>query len=90
MDRVTVQGEVEDLTIKDPACLISVDNMTSAEVVSALNSRGIVVHNRTSDAYSRHTLSALGIEEGVRISACHYNSPQEIDALLKALCEVTR
>lgn len=85
---VTVVGEVEDLTIKDPAFLINVEGMNSAELVSALDSHSIVVTNRTSDAYSRHTLHALGIEEGVRVSACHYNSPQEVDAFLKALLEI--
>lgn len=85
IDGVTVYGEVEDLTIKDPAFLINVRGMSSAELVSALDSHSIIVTNRVSDAYSRHTLHALGIEEGVRVSACHYNSPQEIDAFLKAL-----
>lgn len=64
--------------------------MTSAEVVSALNSHGIIVHNRISDAYSQHTLKALGIEEGIRVSAGHYTSPQEVDAFLEALRRIAQ
>ena len=65
--------------------MFNVEGVTSAEVVSALGERGIRVHNRISDAYSRHTLSAMGIEECVRVSLCHYNSLEEVNTFLKLL-----
>jgi selenocysteine lyase/cysteine desulfurase len=82
---VSVAGEMEHLEIRDPVFLFSVERKSSSEVVAALEEAGIRVHNRTSDAYSRHTLKALGMSEGVRVSACHYNTPEEIDAFLEAL-----
>ena len=68
--------------------MFNVEGVTSAEVVSALGERGIRVHNRISDAYSRHTLQALGVEECVRVSMAHYNSPEEVDSFLNALEQV--
>ena len=90
MGGVTVYGEVEDLTVKDPVFLFQLTSRTSEEVVAALDSYGIRVHNRTSDAYSKHTLKALGIKEAVRVSAAHYNSLAEVDMFLKALGKVSR
>ena len=55
-----------------------------------LRENGIIVHNRTSDAYSRHTLKALGIEECVRVSFCHYNTSDEVDVFPATLQRVAR
>lgn len=85
LGHVAVHGEVEDLSIKEPCLGFSVIDMTSGEVVGRLAQDGIRVHNRVSDAYSRHTLEALGIEECVRVSLCHYNTPEEVDAFLTAV-----
>ena len=85
MGQVTVYGDVDDLAAREPCVILSVKGMSSAETVSALAEQGIRVHNRVSDAYSRHTLEALGIEECVRVSLAHYNSPEEVDAFLRAL-----
>jgi len=85
MGHVTVYGEVDDLASREPCVILSIKGMSSGQTVSALAERGIRVHNRVSDAYSRHTLEALGIEECVRVSLAHYNSPGEVDALLRAL-----
>ena len=90
VEKVAVYGEVQDLSIKDPAFLFNIDRLNSSESVKAFDELGIRVHNRINDAYSAHTVQALGIEEGVRVSAAHYNSPQEIDAFLKVLQEVAK
>lgn len=88
IEYVKIYGEVEDLTIKDSGLLFNVEGMTSAEVVSVLEERGIRVTERKNDYYSGHTLRPLGIESGVRVSLAHYNTPKEIDYFLEVLSEV--
>lgn len=90
MPHVTVYGEFEDLTTQDPCVVLNVKGLASAEVVAFLGEKGIRVHNRISDAYSRHTLKGLGVEECVRVSAAHYNSPDEVDCFLQAINEANK
>ncbi len=85
---VEVYGEKENLAAKDPAFAFNVADIPSEEMVSLLRDRGIIVYNRISDAYSKHTLSALGIEECVRVSLSHYNTPDEVDLFLNTLAEI--
>jgi selenocysteine lyase/cysteine desulfurase len=85
-----VYAEVDDLVIKEPQMIFNVGGMTSGEVVSYLGERGIRVHNRVSDAYSRHTLSALGLEQCVRVSLAHYNTPGEVDVFLTVLQQAAK
>lgn len=65
-----------------------VDNMPTADLVSALNDRGIRTHIRKADHYSGNILKPLGQPDCVRISLCHYNSEQEIARLLEAMQEI--
>jgi len=85
MPGVTVYCVDEDLTHREPCVILNVRGRTSSEAVSYLGENGIRAHNRVSDAYSRHTLEALGIEECVRVSLAHYNSPGEVDTFLEVL-----
>ena len=62
--------------------------LASPDLVRALADRGIRVHARTSDAYSGHILAALGVPDCLRVSMCHYNTPDEVRALLTALAEI--
>lgn len=67
-------------------CLVSfnLDGMSTGQGVEAYKKRCIRVHNRVSDAYSKHVLEALGETEVIRLSGCHYNTPEEIDLFLQA------
>ena len=85
---VEVYGEKENLVAKDPAFAFNVGDIPSDEIVSLLRDRGIIVYNRISDAYSTHTLNALGIKECVRVSLSHYNTPGEVDLFLNTLAEI--
>ena len=67
---------------------ISVPGVSTARLVREFVGRKVIVHDRVSDAYSRHTLEALGLAEVVRVSLAHYNSPAEVDGFLRALGEV--
>ena len=65
-------------------------HIPSADVVSGLNDRGIRTHVRKADYFSGNILDPLGMESCIRTSFCHYNSKDEIVALLKALAEITQ
>ena len=64
------------------------EGVDSVDVVAALNARGIRTHVRKADHYSGGVLTPLGLESCVRISMCHYNTADEVLALLAALEEI--
>ncbi|MEM7194033.1 MAG: aminotransferase class V-fold PLP-dependent enzyme [Pseudomonadota bacterium] len=63
-------------------------NMPSAEVVTALNDRGIRTHVRKNDYFSGNILNPLNMETCVRVSLCHYNSPAEVKKFLALVEEL--
>ena len=65
-------------------------HIPSVDVVRGLNDRGIRTHLRKADYFSGNILDPLGMESCIRTSFCHYNSKDEILALLKALAEITQ
>ena len=65
-------------------------HLPSADVVRELNDRGIRTHVRKADYFSGSILDPLGMDSCIRTSFCHYNSKEEILALLKALGEITQ
>ena len=65
-------------------------HLPSADVVRELNDRGIRTHVRKADYFSGNILDPLGMDSCIRTSFCHYNSKDEILALLKALGEITQ
>ena len=83
MDHVTVYGMGGDLTNR--VCLIgfNLKGADAEEGVQRYKRQNIRVHNRTRDAYSKHVLDALGVEQVIRLSACHYNTLDEIDRFLE-------
>ena len=90
IESVTVYGEVEDLTTRDPCLAINVQGMTTNEFLAYMATKGISVHNRISDAYSKHTLKGLGIEECIRVSMGHYNSPEEVETFLHTVEQINK
>jgi len=69
---------------------VAFDNVESGKVVSALNARGIRTHIRKADHYSGNVLVPLGLESCVRISLCHYNTSEEVLALLGAIEDILK
>ena len=67
---------------------LNVDGMDAVELVAELAKRGIRVHVRKADHYSGNILKPLGLSSCVRISLCHYNSPQEVTELLIAMQDI--
>ncbi len=68
--------------------LFSLKGIDSQTGVELYNRERVRLHNRIKDAYSRHSLQALGLEEGIRLSACHYNSPEDIDRFLRVTARI--
>ena len=66
------------------------DHIPSVDVVAALNDKGIRTHLRKADYFSGSVLEPLNLDSCIRTSFCHYNSKEEILALLDALAEITQ
>jgi selenocysteine lyase/cysteine desulfurase len=62
----------------------------SADLVTALRGYGIRTHTRKDDHYSGNILTPMGWTDCVRISLCHYNSLNEVSALLSAVAKLTQ
>ena len=68
---------------RDPVFAFNLDGRKAREVVRLLGDEGFVTHDRQSDAFTGHTLEALGVDSCVRASFSHYNSAYEVDEFLK-------
>jgi cysteine desulfurase / selenocysteine lyase len=86
-DKVTLVGPAQ-LEGREGIVSFNLAGVTSPDLVQEFAKRGIRVHARISDAYSGHILQALGIEDCLRVSMCHYNSPNEVRLFLKHLAEI--
>ncbi|MFD2741516.1 aminotransferase class V-fold PLP-dependent enzyme [Sulfitobacter aestuarii] len=63
-------------------------DMPAEQIVDHLNAQGIRTHIRRADHYSGNILTPLGLEAAVRVSLCHYNTRDEVSALLAAMKEL--
>ena len=64
---------------------IVVEGKPCAEVVAALNAKGIRTHVRKDDYFSGNILKPLGRPTCIRVSMCHYNTAQEVLSFLSEL-----
>lgn len=69
---------------------IVVEGKPCAEVVAALNAKGIRTHVRKADYFSGNILEPLGRPTCIRVSMCHYNTADEVLAFLRELEAVVR
>jgi selenocysteine lyase/cysteine desulfurase len=83
-NKVTLVGPT-DLTDRQGIVSFGLSGMTAPELVRAFAARDIRVHARVDDAYSGHILADLGLKDCLRVSLCHYNTPEEIGTFLAAL-----
>lgn len=87
IEGVTVIGPPE-LDAREGLVSFNLRGISSPQLVARLDDYGIRVHARTNDAYSGHILSALSLPDCLRVSLCHYNTPDEVLVFLKALAEI--
>lgn len=64
---------------------IVVEGKPCADVVAALNAKGIRTHVRKADYFSGNILEPLGRPTCIRVSMCHYNTPEEVLTFLREL-----
>lgn len=84
---VTILGGTDN---PDREGLVSftLDALPAADIVAQLNAQGIRTHVRKADHYSGNILTPLGFDAAVRVSLCHYNSMDEVRALLTAMKDI--
>ena len=87
MDNVAVIGR-PSLEGREGIVSFNLKGVTAPELVRRFAERGIRVHARMSDAYSGHILAALGLPDCLRVSMCHYNTPDEVRRFLTVLTEI--
>jgi len=84
-DHVSVCGMPKDIENRLCIFLFRLSGMDSSTAIGRYNKEhGIRLAARIKDAYSTVPLDALGWPDAVRLSAAHYNTPEEIDLFLKA------
>lgn len=86
--RVRVHGVKHHCEGREAVFAFSVPGVPTARLIKEFVQRKVIVHDRVSDAYSGHTLEALGVAEVVRVSLAHYNTTAEVDGFLRTLSEV--
>ena len=84
MSEVTIIGG-PDNPGREGLVSIYVDGMACADVVAALNARGIRTHVRKADYFSGNILEPLGRPTCIRVSMCHYNTGEEVLTFLREL-----
>ncbi len=73
---------------RQPVFALALDALDTTDVVRALAERGIIIHERRHDAYTRHVLVALGVDSVLRVSLAHYNTRSEVDRFLTAISDI--
>jgi selenocysteine lyase/cysteine desulfurase len=84
---VTIIGGPDNPEREGLVCF-ALDHIAAADVVAELNSSGIRTHIRKDDHYSGNILTPLGLKAAVRVSLCHYNSPEEVRSFLAAMKDI--
>ena len=83
-DGVTLVGP-PTLAGREGMVSFNLDGLRAPALVRRFAEHDIRVHARIADGYSGHILAALGIPDCLRVSMCHYNTLDEVRALLRAL-----
>ena len=87
LEGVTIIGGTGNQAREGLVCF-ALDHVPAADIVRQLNEQGIRTHIRKADHYSGNILTPLGLEAAVRVSMCHYNTLEEVSALLAAMKEI--
>ena len=84
MKHVTVYGMGEDLSNR--ACLVgfNLEGIESTHGCALFKEKQLRLHAPGHDPFFAAMLKQLGISSFIRLSACHYNTPEEMDQFLEA------
>ncbi len=83
----TILGGTDNPDREGLVCF-TLESVPAARIVEKLNAQGIRTHVRKADHYSGNILDPLGFDAAVRVSLCHYNTLDEIRALLTAMKDI--
>ncbi len=84
MKHVNIIGMGEDLSSR--ACLVgfNLQGIESAKGCELYKEKQLRLHAPGQDPFFAAMLKQLGISSFIRLSACHYNTPEEIELFLEA------
>jgi selenocysteine lyase/cysteine desulfurase len=84
MKHVTVYGMGEDLSSR--ACLVgfNLEGIESTRGCELYKEKQLRLHAPGQDPFFAAMLKQLGISSFIRLSACHYNTPEEMEKFLEA------
>lgn len=85
MEHVRVIGLTNDLKFKEAIIAFNIDDTDTVSALKYFEENGVRMHDRISNAYSKHTLDALNESACIRVSLCHYNTIDEANIFLKLL-----
>ncbi|MEE3368987.1 MAG: aminotransferase class V-fold PLP-dependent enzyme [Planctomycetota bacterium] len=88
MDHVELIGVDDDLANRVCLLLFNVNGLPAAQASEYLHRQGIRVPHRVFESCEKYALESLGVRDALRISACHYNTPQEIDTFLRVVSQL--
>lgn len=89
LERVRVLGFEDDLKDRTGLIALEAESHNSRDLAEAYFEQGnISLSTRERNIYGRHILKTLGVENLVRTSLCHYNSPREISRFLQVTAEI--
>jgi selenocysteine lyase/cysteine desulfurase len=90
MRHVVAIGMGEDLSSR--ACLVgfNLEGIESAKGCELYRGERLRLHAPGQDPFFAAMLKQLGISSFIRLSACHYNTPDEIELFLKATASFTQ
>ncbi len=88
MDHVRLIGVGDELANRVCLALFNIDAIPAAEASGQLHEQGIRVPHRIYESCEKYALESLGVRDALRISACHYNTPEEIGAFLRNVAKM--
>jgi len=77
----------QDNPLREGLVAFWIDGIDSADIVRHLNEAGVRTHLRKADHYSGNILDPLDQPSCIRVSACHYNTVDEVQEFLLAMNE---
>ena len=88
MDHVELIGVGDDLADRLCLLLFNVNGLPAAQASEHLHRHGLRVPHRVFESCEKYALESLGVRDALRISACHYNTPNEIDRFLRIVAQM--
>jgi cysteine desulfurase/selenocysteine lyase len=88
LDCLELIGVGDDLANRVCLVLFNIDGVPAAQASEYLHRQGIRVPHRVFESCEKYALESLGVRDALRISACHYNTPNEIDIFLRIVAQM--